>query len=421
MIATWMFSALLFTACLTLAAVAADTIARATGRPTRWIWCAALAAGALWPIALPLATRALPRLRLAAARLPALTVIPDSPTLLGSRGTAVWRVAETLLLIFWALASVLLVVRLARAAAALRRVRARAEQRTLDGVPVLLTDRLGPATIGLRRTTVIVPRTLLELDEGLRALVLRHETEHGAARDPWLLLAASVGVAMLPWNAPLWFIARRLRLALEIDCDARVLASGAEPTRYGQLLLWIAQHHGTIPLAAMLAAGPSHLERRIAAMHPRLSRHRALQLFTACGVLTLAVFAACSEGSPNGPLAGGAPAQSKSAAAPTKVNGPYLEFQVEGQAQQIPGSGNLTYPASMRMANREGEVLAQFVVNEQGVVETTSFKVLKSSDPAFTAAVRNALPGMRFRPAVVGGRAVKQLVQQPFTFGLQRN
>lgn len=48
----------------------------------------------------------------------------------------------------------------------------------------------------------------------------------------------------------------------------------------------------------------------------------------------------------------------------------------------------------------------------------SSFEALKSTDPAFTDAVRTALPTMRFAPARKSGRAVKQLVQQPFTFSL---
>jgi protein TonB len=36
----------------------------------------------------------------------------------------------------------------------------------------------------------------------------------------------------------------------------------------------------------------------------------------------------------------------------------------------------------------------------------------------FTQAVRAALPRMRFFPAQVGGKAVKQLVQMPFQFNL---
>jgi protein TonB len=94
---------------------------------------------------------------------------------------------------------------------------------------------------------------------------------------------------------------------------------------------------------------------------------------------------------------------------------------VEQQARPVAGTGSLRYPDAMRRAKREGEVLAQFVVDEQGVADLTSFKALKSTDPAFTDAVRTALPTMRFAPARKNGRTVKQLVQQPFTFSLARN
>jgi periplasmic protein TonB len=107
--------------------------------------------------------------------------------------------------------------------------------------------------------------------------------------------------------------------------------------------------------------------------------------------------------------------------APVNTDQPFFEFQVEKQVQQIPGSGNLRYPDMLRSANVEGEVLAQFVVDTSGRYESGSFKVLKSSHDLFTAAVKNALPTMRFYPAEVGGRKVKQLVQQPFTFSLQKS
>ena len=99
---------------------------------------------------------------------------------------------------------------------------------------------------------------------------------------------------------------------------------------------------------------------------------------------------------------------------------PYFEFQVEKQVQQIPGTGNLRYPDMLRSANVEGEVLAQFVVDADGRYEAGTFKVLKSSHELFTQAVKNALPNMRFYAAEVGGKKVKQLVQQPFTFSLTK-
>jgi protein TonB len=65
-------------------------------------------------------------------------------------------------------------------------------------------------------------------------------------------------------------------------------------------------------------------------------------------------------------------------------------------------------------------VLTQFVVDDRGRVDTSSIKVLKSTHPAFTAAVRTALASFRYSPAEVSGRPVRQLVQEPFMFTLRR-
>jgi protein TonB len=107
--------------------------------------------------------------------------------------------------------------------------------------------------------------------------------------------------------------------------------------------------------------------------------------------------------------------------APVNSDQPYFEFQVEKQVSQVPCATCLSYPDMLRSANVEGEVLAQFVVDTTGRYEAGTFKVLKSSHEQFTNAVKNALPRMRFYPAEVGGRKVKQLVQQPFTFSLQKS
>ena len=106
---------------------------------------------------------------------------------------------------------------------------------------------------------------------------------------------------------------------------------------------------------------------------------------------------------------------------PVNTDQPFYEFQVDKPVQQVPGSGNLRYPEMLKSANVEGEVLAQFVVDTTGRYESGSFKAIKSSHDLFTAAVKNALPNMRFYPAEAGGRKVKQLVQQPFTFALTKS
>lgn len=97
----------------------------------------------------------------------------------------------------------------------------------------------------------------------------------------------------------------------------------------------------------------------------------------------------------------------------------YAEFEVERAVQPISGT-SVEYPEGMRSSGAEGQVLAEFVVNERGRVETSSFKVLESTNSAFTAAVKAALPRMRFRPAQIGSTNVSQVVQQAFVFKLSK-
>src|SRR6476619_2154729 len=99
---------------------------------------------------------------------------------------------------------------------------------------------------------------------------------------------------------------------------------------------------------------------------------------------------------------------------------PYFEFQVEKPVVPAPGSVSPRYPDMLRQAGVEGEVLAQFVVDTTGKAEPGSLKILKSSHDMFVQSVKNALPNMKFIPAEVGGRKVKQLVQQPFTFSISK-
>ena len=99
---------------------------------------------------------------------------------------------------------------------------------------------------------------------------------------------------------------------------------------------------------------------------------------------------------------------------------PYFDFQVEKPVVMAPGAAGPAYPDMLRSAGIEGSVLAQFVVDTTGRAEMNTFKVLKSDNDLFSTAVKNALQRMKFLPAEVGGRRVKQLVQQPFQFSLNR-
>jgi protein TonB len=100
-------------------------------------------------------------------------------------------------------------------------------------------------------------------------------------------------------------------------------------------------------------------------------------------------------------------------------HGPYMEFQVEKAVEKIGGDAPV-YPESLKSSGIEGTVMAQFVVNESGRYEPGTLKILSSSNPGFTAAVKDALPRMKFSAAQIGGKKVQQLVQMPFQFHLTK-
>jgi TonB family protein len=103
---------------------------------------------------------------------------------------------------------------------------------------------------------------------------------------------------------------------------------------------------------------------------------------------------------------------------PSAVEPVYYEFQVEKQAKPVVDGPWPTYPEVLRQSRISGRVLASFVVVTSGMADTTTFKVLETSHDLFGSAVRSNMARMRFTPALVGERKVKQLVQMPFTFSV---
>ena len=134
----------------------------------------------------------------------------------------------------------------------------------VDGVPVVVTDFIGPATVGFWHSRVLVPRWVLALPEVQRQYVVRHEEEHRAAHDGRVLFVASLTVILMPWNLALWWQLRRLCLAVEMDCDSRVVAGLGDATAYGALLLKVAEASSRGPrLQPALLGGVGTLERRL--------------------------------------------------------------------------------------------------------------------------------------------------------------
>jgi protein TonB len=105
---------------------------------------------------------------------------------------------------------------------------------------------------------------------------------------------------------------------------------------------------------------------------------------------------------------------------PVNDNQAFFEFQVDKPAAAIPGTGSdPRFPESLRAAQIAGEVQAEFIVDTTGHAEMRSWKVLKSTNEQFSNSAKASVASRRYLPAEAGGRKVRMVVQQAFTFALQ--
>ena len=98
----------------------------------------------------------------------------------------------------------------------------------------------------------------------------------------------------------------------------------------------------------------------------------------------------------------------------------YLETELDQPVERAPDSRGPVYPDSLRAAQVEGAVVAEWVVDTTGRADEGSFRIVSSTHRLFTQAVRECLTGMRFRPAEFNGKLVRQLVRQEFRFRIER-
>ena len=112
-----------------------------------------------------------------------------------------------------------------------------------------------------------------------------------------------------------------------------------------------------------------------------------------------------------GPLLGSGTAADGSAA--------YSAADVERPVSPVGAAPMPAYPEALRSSGIRGSVMAEFVVDTTGHVEPDSFRAIASDNDLFTAAVRGAVLRTRFHPAEAGGRRVRQLVQESFSFVLE--
>ena len=102
------------------------------------------------------------------------------------------------------------------------------------------------------------------------------------------------------------------------------------------------------------------------------------------------------------------------------IGGVFTVRLVDKAAAPRPGNPAPLYPAALRAAQIEGTVLARFVVDSVGRAESASIEFPEATHPQFAEAVRQSLLRSRYLPAMLNGRAVRQLVEQRFAFTLVR-
>ena len=319
MIAAWIAYGLVVSAFLCLAATLIERAARCVRLPTRWAWAAAIGLGWALPYA---ATRASGLEAVGAPDMPGAAFVPTVQTdggmiadLLAVPGrllaslddtwngvTTVAAAVDLPLFLFWLGAAGIL---LSALAITYRRLRIRAFEwpvRDIHGHRVRVSEDLGPAVLGVRRGQVVLPRWAVECPPNHQRRLVLHEVEHLRAGDERLLFAAVIAVTLMPWNLFAWWQLSRLRLAVELDCDGRVLRTGVQIREYASLLLDAGSRRGASPMtAAAFVHFHSQLGRRIREMTEKRKGPRYLPAALATmGALVLLV-AACETPVPTDP------------------------------------------------------------------------------------------------------------------------
>jgi beta-lactamase regulating signal transducer with metallopeptidase domain len=295
--------ALAVAAALTVAGHCVERLSELHQRPKRVAWIAAMVLSVLLPLTMMLTSK---------AKVAPLESIPirtgsTSPGAQPAAATAVvqkpiWMLAapsDIQVAAMWALASAAFGSYLIGASLLLRRRAARWQRMNVLGNDVLVSEVTGPALLGVLAPRIVVPRWLLQEAPAAQQLMLEHERQHMAARDPLLMVAGLFIIAAVPWNPLLWWQWRRMRHAMELDCDARVLRTGTEAETYAEVLLEVTRRAIRTPPGALAMSEPvTALEQRIDRLGPRTIRCAALQNIMALGLAASGAGAALALDAP---------------------------------------------------------------------------------------------------------------------------
>lgn len=122
---------------------------------------------------------------------------------------------------------------------------------------------------------------------------------------------------------------------------------------------------------------------------------------------------------PLGPAGDPTPTEPEAPRAPDQETA-LTEIEVDSAVVRDPASAAPVYPPALLTQRIEGATFVHYVVDTLGQVDTTTIQIIRSTHPEFAEAVRQALAGMRFRPAIQSSQRVRQWVQQNFSFRITK-
>ena len=276
----------------------------------------------------------------------------------------------------------------------------RAEARLSDDVE-------GPATVGVRRAVILLPRRIVDLPRAVQRAVLCHELLHVRRRD-WLV---TVGEEL--WCALFWFhpgvrlIASRACLARETLVDEAVIAHTRDRRAYAEALLAFSQPQPHL-VGATALIGRRHLSQRISliAQEVSMSRRRVASLLALSAVIVIGATLSAT------------------------ASVPLVLSQTQEPAVYKPGDG-ITLPSVVKevkpaytreaMQNKiQGSVWLRIVVQADGTIGDIT--VTRSLDETYgldQEAIKAAKQWL-FKPGTKAGKPVAVEVTLELTFTLKK-
>ena len=407
----WFFYINLAAVMVSLLAWLAEWVLLAYDRQVRWAWLLCILASVTLPLVAVLWGEQI-------VVVEGLSSVDDAvaETLLSVTGNEViytsageYRLTSDvgrLIQLIWAGATGVTVLWLLWSAGRLRAARSGWERATGEAQPYYVTSSLGPGVMGVLDQQILLPRWVLELDEEDRELIWLHESEHVRASDNRVLAVGLGLLVVFPWILPLWWQFRRLRVAVELDCDRRVVSRCRNWKGYGRLLIRVAEG-STLQPATPFASRRNPLRKRIRHLRPDHPKRRGLRSAGAgllMPVLVLGGLALPVPSEPDNWTLNPLPFEALRGTLDPPRSG-YDEHQELLNREEYERAVAELYPDELREQGTEGEVVLFLHVSDEGRVDVVRLDQPNRHD-AFNRAAVSAARVRRYRPARKDGAPV---------------